>query len=95
MARKKYSWMRTVSARDANDQLKRVWYGDRQPGFVPRVRRVLSLAPATLELLIRASEAMYIRSLELGLPSWSRPGLTRKESELVATRSSAFNECFY
>lgn len=95
LAKKSYAWLRTVSTRDANDQLRRAWFGDRQPGFVPRVRQALSLAPDVLESFIPLSEAMYIPSLELALPAWSRPGLTRRESELIATRSAAYNDCFY
>lgn len=95
LSNKSYAWLRTVSTRDANDQLRRAWFGDRSPGFVPRVRQALSLAPDVLESFIPLSEAMYIPSLELAIPTWSRPGLTRRESELIATRSAAYNDCFY
>ena len=94
-AKKSYAWLRTVSTRDANEHLRRVWFGDGEPGFVPRVRQVLSLSPDTLESLGLMSEAMYIPSRYLGHPTWSRPPLTRRECELVATRSAALNECFY
>ncbi len=94
-AKKSYAWLRTVSTRDANDNLRRIWFGDGEPGFVPRVRQALSLAPHTLESLCLMSEAMYIPSRHLVHPTWSRPALTRREAELVATRSAALNDCFY
>jgi hypothetical protein len=68
-------------------------------GWVPMVggtsiTQALSLIPAEKAELERFHGPMYLTFEEMSEPTIAR-GLTRPQMELLAARTSAFNECFY
>lgn len=58
------------------------------------VSRTLSLVPTTNATWRRLVDSHYSRGAEFMNLSWAFP-LTRPQAELVASRSTALNECFY
>ena len=68
-------------------------------GWVPvvggtSITQALSLIPSENAELERFHGPMYLTFQEMSDPAIAR-GLTRPQMELVASRTSAFNECFY
>jgi hypothetical protein len=68
-------------------------------GWVPvvggtSITQALSLIPSENAELERFHGPMYLTFKEMSDPAVAR-GLTRPQMELVASRTSAFNECFY
>lgn len=62
--------------------------------FVPNIMKALSLVPDEARALQRSSDAHYVPVNKIGDPSVRR-SLDRMQMELVASRVSALNECFY
>jgi hypothetical protein len=63
--------------------------------FVPNIIRALSLVPDQVRALRRSSDAHYLPVAQIGDPTARRPTIDRMQTELVAARVSALNECFY
>ena len=79
------SWIRTIAPEDAEGPLRRIYEaGEREFGFVPNIRRALSLSPDALRAYSQFSGVVY----------GSGP-LTEVERELVATVVSRVNDCHY
>ncbi len=70
-------------------------YGDRTE--VPQIGRALSLVPAEVEILNAMSAVHYMELDHVSNPGYSTPGraIDRLQMELIASRVSAINECFY
>ena len=64
------------------------------PGFVPNIARALSQVPDHVRTLRLQSEVQYVSLADIADPSVRRD-LDRLQMELVASRVSALNECFY
>jgi len=62
--------------------------------FVPNIMKALSLVPAEARALQRSSDAHYVPVEQIADPS-ARRVLDRMQMELVASRVSALNQCFY
>jgi alkylhydroperoxidase family enzyme len=62
--------------------------------FVPNIMKALSLVPDAARALQRSSDAHYVPVNKIADPS-ARRSLDRMQMELVASRVSALNECFY
>lgn len=62
--------------------------------LVPNIMRALSLVPDQARALQRSSDAHYVAMADLSNPH-ARRDLDRLQIELVASRVSALNECFY
>lgn len=62
--------------------------------FVPNIMRALSLVPDEVRALRRLSHAHYVPEGKLQDTSYGR-AIDRLQMELVASRVSALNECFY
>lgn len=94
-ARDEGAWLPLVPAGEAGGEAARELYGDRET--VPNIGRALSLVPAEALGLHALSEAHYMSLDHVTDPSYSQPGraLDRLQTELVAARVSALNECFY
>ncbi|MCP4304236.1 MAG: hypothetical protein GY788_05000 [bacterium] len=60
----------------------------------PTIPSSLSAVPAELEALESLHGPMYLSYEEMGDPAIQK-GLSRAQMELVAGRTSAFNECFF
>ncbi len=67
-------------------------YGDAP--FVPNIVKALSLVPDEARALRRSSDAHYVPVEQIPDPS-ARRVLDRMQMELVASRVSALNQCFY
>jgi len=79
------AWIRTVDPEDAEGPLARVYHATkRRYGFVPNVRRALSLNPGALRAYLQLSGEVYA-----GGP------LPAVEREMIAVVVSAINECHY
>lgn len=68
-------------------------YGDEPAG---NILRTLSLVPSEAKLLIRLVGQQYLRGQPIMNFDWGWDGaLTRAQIEIVATKISAHNQCFY
>jgi hypothetical protein len=85
------AWVPMVAPEDA-DGPEVDLYGDVE--FVPNIMRALSLVPDQARALQRSSNAHYLPVAKIGDPS-ARRVLDRMQMELVASRVSALNQCFY
>ncbi len=70
-------------------------YGDRTD--VAEVERALSLVPAEIEVLKGVADTHYLAFRHVPDPRYAHPerAIDRVQTELVASRVSAINECFY
>lgn len=79
------TWIETVSPENAPGEVKQMYDTfQRQYGFVPNIRRSMSLNPTALRAYVQLSAAVY----------GSGP-LAPEEREMVATVVSALNSCHY
>jgi alkylhydroperoxidase family enzyme len=94
-ARSEGAWVPQIPAGEEGGEDWAALYGDRE--FVPQIGRALSLVPSEVDLLNALSGAHYMAIDHVGDPSYAEPGrsLDRLQMELVASRVSAINECFY
>lgn len=63
--------------------------------FIPNIVKALSLVPDAVRALCCLSNAHYLPVAEIGNPAARRAALDRLQTELVAARVSALNQCFY
>ena len=86
-----HHWVPTVRPADAGPEL--AWlYGGRG---APNVIRALSAVPGSYREIVPLQHAGYLdpdHRFDIG---WSRPGLDRRQVELVAAKTSQVNDCFY
>ena len=89
------AWVPQIPSGEAGGAEWTALYGDRE--FVPQIGRALSLVPAEVEALNAVSRSHYMSIDHVPDPSYSEPerALDRMQMELVASRISALNECFY
>jgi alkylhydroperoxidase family enzyme len=85
------AWVPMVEPADANGPETDLYAGI---DFVPNIMKALSLVPNEARALQRSSDAHYVPVNKIGDPSVRR-SLDRMQMELVASRVSALNECFY
>ena len=79
------TWIETVAPEHARGLVEHVYQScERQYGWVPNIRRSMSLAPNALKAYVQLSSAVYA-----GGP------LPAAEREMVATTVSAINNCHY
>jgi len=89
------AWVSQIPGGAAGGEEWTALYGDRE--FVPQIGRALSLVPAEVDALDALSRSHYMSIEHVTDPAYSEPGraLDRMQMELVASRVSALNECFY
>jgi hypothetical protein len=63
--------------------------------FIPNIVRALSLVPDAVRALCVANDAHYLPIGDIGNPMARPAVLDRMQTELVAARVSALNQCFY
>jgi hypothetical protein len=85
------AWVPMIAPEDATGAEEGL-YGKAK--FVPNIMRALSLVPDQARALQRSSDAHYVAVDQIGDPTVRR-NLDRPQMELVASRVSALNECFY
>ena len=79
------TWIKTVSEEEATEELKAIYDASRKLyGFVPNIRRALSLNPQALRAYTQLSGAVYHGG-----------ALRPVEREMIATVVSACNCCHY
>ena len=79
------TWIRTVDEDDAKGELKAIYDASiKNYGWIPNIRRALSLNPKALRHYTQLSATVY-----QGGP------LTEAEREMIATVVSAVNHCHY
>ena len=83
-----HAWVPLMSGK-AGEQ-ERLW-----KGFAPNIVRALSLVPDEARRLVPLAEAEYVKVAEATNMSIGRDSLSRTQIEVLATRVSALNECFY
>ena len=89
----------TVAPAEAQGKLKELW----QQAFLQHnvqpfhVQQALSAVPTEQIMFAQTFDALYIPQAKVGGdPNWSRPGgIDRRQIELLATRVSSNNQCFY
>ncbi|MFQ5662373.1 MAG: carboxymuconolactone decarboxylase family protein [Terriglobia bacterium] len=83
------AWIKTVSEEEAAGEVKAIYETSRKLyGFIPNIRRALTLNPQALRAYTQLSGAVYH-----GGPESS--GLKPAEREMIATVVSALNRCHY
>jgi hypothetical protein len=63
--------------------------------MIPNIVRALSLVPDAVRALVVSTNAHYLPVAEIGNPMARLAALDRLQTELVAARVSALNQCFY
>jgi len=89
----------TVAPADATGALLDMWTEKfLRHGVQPyHVQQALSLVPSEQAMFAQTFEALYMPQHLVGAdPHWHRPGsIDRRQIELLATRTSRLNNCFY
>lgn len=79
------AWIKTVSEEEATGEVKAIYETSRKLyGFIPNIRRALSLNPAALRAYTQLSGAVYHGGV-----------LKEEEREMIATVVSVLNRCHY
>jgi alkylhydroperoxidase family enzyme len=79
------TWIKTVSEEEATGEVKAIYDASRKLyGFIPNIRRALSLNPQALRAYTQLSGAVYHGG-----------ALRPEEREMIATVVSAHNRCHY
>jgi len=79
------AWIKTVSEQEAAGELKAIYDASlKLYGFVPNIRKALSLNPTALRAYTQLSGAVYHGGV-----------LTPEEREMIAIVVSAANRCHY
>ena len=79
------TWIRTVNEDDATGELKAIYAASvKAYGWIPNIRRALSLSPKALRHYTQLSATVY-----------SSGPLPEVEREMIATVVSVVNHCHY
>ncbi|MFQ5926259.1 MAG: carboxymuconolactone decarboxylase family protein [Terriglobia bacterium] len=79
------TWIKTVAEGEAAGEVKAIYEASRKLyGFIPNIRRALSLNPQALRAYTQLSGAVYHGGV-----------LKSAEREMIATVVSALNRCHY
>ena len=89
------AWVPQIPAGEDGGEEHTALYGDRK--FVPQVGRALSLVPDEVRMLYLLSSVHYMPIENVSNPGYNEPNraIDRLQMELIASRVSAINECFY
>jgi len=87
------AWVPMIYPENLTEREADIYFGAAQMGHVIRA---LSLVPDAVRWLNRLSEAHYVPTPEVGdFSSTGHLTLSRMQTELVAARTSYYNDCFY
>ena len=94
-ARVEGAWVPQIPVGEAGGDDWRDLYGDRE--MVPQIGRAMSLVPDAARMLTAVALPHYMALDHVIDPTYTEPGrvLDRLQTELIASRVSAINECFY
>ena len=87
------AWVPMIYPENLSEPEADIYFGAKQMGHVIRA---MSLVPDAVRWLNRLSEAHYLPTPQVG--DFSKTGhlvLSRMQTELVAARTSYYNDCFY
>lgn len=85
------AWVPMIAAEDAVGPEEGLYGGQ---NMVPNIMRALSLVPDQVRALRKSSDAHYFE-MDVMMDPLAQRDLDRRGVELVASRVSALNECFY
>jgi alkylhydroperoxidase family enzyme len=91
-ARPHGAWVATVAAGDADGDEADLYGG---APLAPNIATALSLVPNEARMLARLAAVHYMPIEHVPDPTFCRGALDRPQTELVAARVSALNQCFY
>ncbi len=87
------AWVPMIFPENLSEREADIYFGAPQMGHVIRA---MSLVPEAVRWLNRLSEAHYLPTPEVGdFAKNGRLTLSRAQTELVAARTSYYNDCFY
>ena len=87
------AWVPMIYPENLTEREADIYFGAPQMGHVIRA---MSLVPDAVRLLNNLGEAHYLPTHEVGdFSKCGRLTLTRTQTELVASRTSYYNDCFY
>jgi hypothetical protein len=87
------AWVPMIYPENLAEREADIYFGAKQMGHVIRA---MSLVPEAVRWLNRLSEAHYLATPQVrDLSSTGHLVLSRMQTELVATRTSYYNDCFY
>jgi alkylhydroperoxidase family enzyme len=86
------AWVATLAAADAHGDEADLYGG---APLAPNIASALSLVPDEARMLARLAAAHYMAIEHVPDPTYARGPLDRPQTELVAARVSALNQCFY
>jgi hypothetical protein len=93
---KDVAWLPTVSPENADEALQAIYpsnIGDAPNA--PHVRRAMSLVPAEAISFFKLNDVQYLPPDAMWNPSVNPRTISKSHVELVASRVSALNGCFY
>lgn len=88
------AYVPTVHHTEPTGALKESWFTDGKPGYIPNVRKAMSLVPAEAVGYFELAATLYLDTTNMDATPEGR-ALTRPQIELLASRTAALNECFY
>jgi hypothetical protein len=94
-AREDGAWVKLVPfGEEGGDEARELYRG---LDMVPNIGRALSLVPAEVAVLLRVAASHYLQIDKVRDPNYEPPGraLDRMQLELVASKVSVMNDCFY
>lgn len=95
VTQRKFSWVRTVPPKDATETLRAAWWPSGEESYVPRIHQMLSLVPDEVLAFVHFAHTLYLpANAIIDFTSGGR-AISRAQMELLASRVSALNECFY
>jgi alkylhydroperoxidase family enzyme len=86
------AWVAMVAPEDASGPEADMYP---ESPMIPNIVRALSLVPDAVRALVVSTSAHYLPVAEIGNPMARPAALDRLQTELVAARVSALNQCFY
>jgi len=90
---KEHAWVPTIPSHPEGGDLAEELFG---PGHKAYIIRALSLVPEETRMHKELENIQYLPLKNILIPDYQHhEGLTRAQSEVVAGRVSAFNECFF
>ena len=90
------AWLPTVPPEAADDELKRIYpSGIGDAPNAPNVRRAMSLVPREAISFFSINDTQYLPPQAMWQPGVNPRSISKAQIELVASRVSALNGCFY
>jgi len=90
------SWLPTVGPEAASDDLKKIYPGNiGDAPTAPHVRRAMSLVPAEAQSFFALNDAQYLPPEAMWQVDVNPRAIEKAQVELVASRVSVLNGCFY